>query len=208
MKKSESKYFNTAVRMDQAFLKLLEKKDMEYITVKELCETAGVNRSTFYLHYETIGDLLAESVQYMNQQFLKHMGLHAKSFVSKIRECPLDKLYLVTPTYLMPYLEYIEQNKRLFRTALKNSSSLHLDGTYKRMMHHVFLPILERFQVPEPDQQYMVAFYVNGLMAILSEWLKNDCEDSINHVCAVMEQCVMHGCKKQEEKRESGNLFR
>ena len=26
---------------------------MEYITVKEICETAGVNRSTFYLHYET-----------------------------------------------------------------------------------------------------------------------------------------------------------
>ena len=36
MKKSESKYFNTAVRMDRAFLELLEKKDMEYITVKEI----------------------------------------------------------------------------------------------------------------------------------------------------------------------------
>ena len=52
----KSKYFNTAVRMDQAFLELLEKKDMEYITVKELCKTAGVNRSTFYLHYETMSD--------------------------------------------------------------------------------------------------------------------------------------------------------
>ena len=51
MKKTESKYFYTAARMDQAFLELLEKKDMEYITVKEICETAGVNRSTFYLHY-------------------------------------------------------------------------------------------------------------------------------------------------------------
>lgn len=50
MKKSESKYFNTALRMDQAFLELLEKKDLEYSTVKEICEAAGVNRSTFYLH--------------------------------------------------------------------------------------------------------------------------------------------------------------
>lgn len=85
MKKSESKYFNTAVRMDRAFLELLEKKDMEYITVKEICEAAGVNRSTFYLHYETIDDLLAESVQYMNQQFQEHMKLSAEKFVSKIR---------------------------------------------------------------------------------------------------------------------------
>ena len=115
----------------------------------------------------------------MNQQFQEHMKLGAEKFVSKIRECPLEELYLVTPTYLIPYLEYIRQNKRLFRTALKNSGSLRLDGTYRRMMRHVFLPILERFQVPEADREYMVAFYISGLMAILSEWLKQDCEDSI-----------------------------
>lgn len=193
MKKSESKYFNTAVRMDQAFLGLLEKKDIEYITVKEICEAAGVNRSTFYLHYETIGDLLAESVQYMNQQFQEHMELRAEKFVSKIHECPLEELYLVTPAYLIPYLEYIRQNKRLFRTALKNSGSLRLDRTYRRMMRHVFLPILERFQVPEADREYIMAFYISGLIAILSEWLKHDCKDSMKHICTIMEQCVMCG---------------
>ena len=193
MKKSESRYFNTALRMDQAFLELLEKKDMEYITVKEICEAAGVNRSTFYLHYETIGDLLAESVQYMNEQFLEHMKMRGEVFVSRIRECPLEELYLVTPAYLTPYLEYIAQNKRLFRTALKNSGSLGLGKIYRRMMRHVFTPILERFQIAEPDRPYMVAFYIHGLMAIISEWLKHDCADSISHVSAVMEQCVMSG---------------
>lgn len=201
MKKSESRYFNTALRIDQAFLKLLEQKDMEYITVKEICEAAGVNRSTFYLHYETIGDLLAESVQYMNEQFLEHMKMRGEVFVSKIRDCPLDELYLVTPAYLTPYLEYIAQNKRLFRTALKKSGSLGLDRIYSRMMRHVFTPILERFQIAEPDRSYMVAFYIHGLMAILSEWLKHDCADSIPHVCAVMEQCVMGGRGKQEEAK-------
>ncbi|MDO5813306.1 MAG: TetR/AcrR family transcriptional regulator [Bacillota bacterium] len=44
--------------MDQAFLELLEKKDFEYITIKEICQKANVNRSTFYLHYENMGDLL------------------------------------------------------------------------------------------------------------------------------------------------------
>ena len=201
MKKSESRYFNTALRMDQAFLKLLEQKDMKYITVKEICEAAGVNRSTFYLHYETIGELLAESVQYMNEQFLEHMKLRGEVFVSRIRDCPLDELYLVTPAYLTPYLEYIAQNKRLFRTALKNSGSLGLDRIYSRMMRHVFTPILERFQIAEPDRPYMVAFYIHGLMAILSEWLKHDCADSIPHVCAVMEQCVMGERGKQEEAK-------
>ena len=200
MKKSESKYFNTALRMDRAFLDLLEKKDIEYITVKEICEAAGVNRSTFYLHYETIGDLLAESVQYMNEQFLEHMKLEAEVFVSQIQECPLDELYLVTPTFLTPYLEYIAKNKRLFRTALKNSGSLGLNKTYSRMMEHVFIPILERFQITEEDRTYMLAFYIHGLMAIISEWLKNDCTDSIRHVSVIMEQCVMCEREKQEKR--------
>ena len=47
MNKSESKYFNTAVKFDKALLSLLEKKPFEYITVSELCVEAGVNRSTF-----------------------------------------------------------------------------------------------------------------------------------------------------------------
>ena len=55
--------------MDEAFLTLLAKKDFEYITVKEICEVAGVNRSTFYLHYETMSDLLSESISRMNEQF-------------------------------------------------------------------------------------------------------------------------------------------
>ena len=70
MNKSESKYFNTAEKMDKAFLDLLQRKDFSFITVKEICEKAGVNRSTFYLHYETVGDLLEESLEYMQKKFL------------------------------------------------------------------------------------------------------------------------------------------
>ena len=56
MNKSESKYFNTAVRFDKALLSLLETKPFEYITISEICEKAEVNRSTFYLHYENTSD--------------------------------------------------------------------------------------------------------------------------------------------------------
>ena len=70
MNKSESKYFNTALLMDEALIRLLEVKDYEYITVKEICEKAGVNRSTFYLHYETVNDLLSECLENIQKRFL------------------------------------------------------------------------------------------------------------------------------------------
>ena len=41
----------------------------KYITVKEVCKKAGVNRSTFYLHYESMDDLLRESVEMINRRF-------------------------------------------------------------------------------------------------------------------------------------------
>lgn len=65
MNKNGTKYINTARLMNEALLILLEKKNYEFITVKEICKKAGVNRSTFYLHYETMDDLLTESIEYV-----------------------------------------------------------------------------------------------------------------------------------------------
>ena len=190
MNKSESKYFATAARMDVAFLTLLEKKDFAYITVKEICEAAGVNRSTFYLHYETMVDLLSESVSHMNEQFLTYMKKDPQTFVTKLRDCPLDELYLITPEYLTPYLGYIEQHKRLFRTATENAAVLGMDKSYDRMFRHVFTPILDRYGIPQQDRRYIMAFYIQGLMAIISEWLRNDCADSIAYVVDMIQRCV------------------
>ena len=176
--------------MDEAFLLLLEKKDFAYITVKEICATAGVNRSTFYLHYETMADLLSESVSHMNEQFLAHMKQDSEAFITKLKDCPLDELYLVTPEYLTPYLGYIEQHKQLFRTATENAAVLGMDKCYERMFRHVFMPILDRYGVPQQDRRYMIAFHIQGLMAIISEWLRNDCADPIAYVVELIQRCV------------------
>ena len=171
MNKSESKYFATAARMDEAFLALLEKKDFAYITVKEICEAASVNRSTFYLHYETMADLLSESVSHMNEQFLAYMKKDSEAFVTKLRDCPLDELYLITPEYLTPYLGYVKENQRLFRTALEKAATLRLEDSYTGLFRHVIAPILDRYGIPQQDRRYIMAFYIQGLMAIISEWL-------------------------------------
>ena len=191
MNKSESKYFATAAKMDEAFLALLEKKDFAYITAKEICATAGVNRSTFYLHYETIGDLLAESMEHMNRQFLDYMAHDSEAFMAKLHTCPMEELYLLTPEYLTPYLNYIKEHRRLFRTATENAAVLGLNSSYNRMFRHVFTPILERHGVPQQDRAYLMAFYIQGLMAILTEWLKGDCADSIEHILAIIRRCIM-----------------
>lgn len=190
MNRSESKYFNTAKVMDEAFLQLLEKKDFQYITVKEICNRAGVNRSTFYLHYENMNDLLLEAIEFMNQEFFDYMNPDATSFIPNIKEAPLEELYLVTPQYLHPYLSYIKEHKRLFKTALERGSSLNVNDTYEKLFTHVLQPILERFNIPKEDQHYIQSFYIHGMMAIIRQWIQNDCQDSINHLVDVLMICV------------------
>lgn len=190
MNKAESRYFRTAVKMDEAFLALLEKKDFAYITVKELCSAAGVNRSTFYLHYETMGDLLAECTRYMNDRFLAYMQQDSAAFAAKLHDCPLAELYLITPEYLIPYLTYIRENQRLFRTGLDHAATLRLDESYAALLRHILTPILERYGVPERDRPYMLTFYISGLMAIIGEWLRRECADPIEYIISVMQACV------------------
>lgn len=196
MNKSESKYFNTAVRMDEALLELLEKKDFAYITVKEICEKAGVNRSTFYLHYETIGDLLAESIEYMHKKLLSYFSDSDNSVVNKLRFCPEEELFLVTSEYLTPYLTFVCQHRNIYQTAMENPRIFSADKTYQKMFRHIFDPILQRFSVSTSERNYMMLFYLNGISAIIAEWLKRNCTDSIEHIIAIIHKCVM--CGKEE----------
>ena len=63
--------------MVEALLFLLEKKEYDSITVKEICEKAGVNRSTFYMHYDTKDDLLVETMKYINARLLSDSNYDA-----------------------------------------------------------------------------------------------------------------------------------
>lgn len=199
MNKNESKYFNTAVKMDKAFLELLEKKDFSYITVKEICEKAEVNRSTFYLHYETLEDLLSESVEYMNDEFREYMKQDTEVFMTQIQKCSLSELYLITPQYLTPYLSYIKKYKRLFLTGIKRAETLRLDKSYDKLFQHVISPILERYQVPVESRKYIVSFYIHGIMAIITDWIMNDCNDTIEHITAVIQLCIKQPQNDKEQ---------
>ena len=167
--------------------KIIEKKDFEHITVKEICDKAGVNRSTFYLHYETMSDLLEETSQYVLKNFYLHMQ-NADDFnmadgergiAGHISEAPLNELYLVTPKYLESYLRFVKNNKRLFRTTLKYYELFKFDNTYAYMYEHIFNPILDRYDASENVKAYLVSFYMKGLIAIIDRWVLNDCAESI-----------------------------
>ncbi len=189
MNKSESKYFNTAVKMNEAFLRLLSEKEFEYITVTALCKEAGVNRSTFYLHYETIGDLLNETMEYINGKFLSYFK-NERLKKEEIQSSSLDSLYFITPKYLTPWLQFTKDNSRLFETFLNRANTLRVGTAYKDLFRNFVSPILSRHNVKKEDHEYVSHFFIEGIIAIVKQWIREKCARPIDEISQLIMQCV------------------
>ena len=181
MNKQDSKYFNTASYMDEALLVLLEKKDYDFITVKEVCQTAGVNRSTFYLHYEKMDDLLEETVSYVNNKFMDKLSL-----IGEVLDP--TKVILTTDKYLRPYLSFIKENKKIYRLMHDKPYLFHIDEITNRLYKDIFDIALTNFKVKEEEKKYIFSFYTEGVMGIIKRWLEEDCNDEIDLIIGIIER--------------------
>lgn len=190
MTKAESKYFNTALLMDQALVSLLETKAYEYITIKEICEKAGVNRSTFYLHYDNISDLLAETMENINQKLFDYYDMDASEFIHSVTTASNSDLIIINREFLTPYLQFVQDNKKIFIAASKNPTAMNTSSHFNNIKKYIIKPIMEKFEVPAAEQDYWIAFYMYGVNAIINEWINNECNDSIDNVITAIIHCV------------------
>ncbi|MCQ2799647.1 MAG: TetR family transcriptional regulator C-terminal domain-containing protein [Bacilli bacterium] len=195
MNKNESKYFNTALKMNDALISLLDKKSFEYITVKDICEVAKVNRSTFYLHYSNTVDVLDEVVERLNDSFNNHLKTNdtQESIINKI---DLDELYLINDDYLIPYLAFIKENKNIYKALRNNPDVFKANRTYENMYKSVFSPIMSRFGLDQKWHKYLMDFYMNGISSVIIDWVNDDCVIDIQEVSEFIKGLVVNYDKK------------
>ena len=176
--------------MDEALLLILENKDYEFITVKEICQKAGVNRSTFYLHYESMSDLLEEAIEMINQKFYSTFKVSPTFIQENIKSKNKDNLILITSEYLTPYLKFVCEHKKLFKLTISKPYLLKSVDAFSFMNEKYFAPIMGVFGIEKDIQTYMIKYYINGIIAIVNEWLKNDCDKSIEEIIDIIFKCI------------------
>lgn len=76
--------------------------------------------------------------------------------------------------------------------AMRMPDAFDTHGTLN-MIRGIIDPILSRFGVPADRREYMMAYYLNGISAVVGEWLKDDCRDPVDMMISVIEQCVLAG---------------
>ncbi len=68
--KEDPRIKRTRESIRKTFKEMICEMDYEQISIKELTERAGINRKTFYLHYNTLDDLLRELQNELAQNFI------------------------------------------------------------------------------------------------------------------------------------------
>ena len=181
MNKNESKYFNTAKKMNDALITLLETKEFEYISIKEICHIANVNRSTFYLHYSNMNDLLEETIKSLNLSFNSHFNSreNENTIISKDN---LEDLLLINDDNLIPYLNFIKENKNIYKVLKNHPQLFNANKTYEQMFRKLFVPIMNRFGLDEKWHKYLMDFYISGLTSIVLDRVYDDCKIPVQEV--------------------------
>ncbi len=144
-------------KIESVFLELLEEKEINQITVSDLCKLTGLNRSTFYANYQDIYDL-----------------------ADKIREKLLGEvvaLYDNTSASLFNNEDYlrlfrhIQEHQILYKTYFK----LGYDNQKEQEVYN--LDLAEQFFHGEYID-YHVTFFKAGFNAMVKKWLASGCQET------------------------------
>lgn len=192
MNKSDSKYYNTALLMDEALLILLEKKEFEFITITEVCQKAGVNRSTFYLHYENMDDLLMETIEMINRRFNKAFNNKKvnASLASK------EELFFIDDDNLIPYLNFVKENKKIYKLINAKPYIFKSQSKLNSFYVDIFDKVLEKYNVSKEEKDYVFSYYTFGTVAIIQKWLERDCVDEISFIVEIIKKLIGYNYEK------------
>lgn len=140
---------------------LAKKGSVDRVTVKEICENAELNRSTFYAHYSEPKDLLDE----LEDELLDSI----KEYLEKIG----TEDNLGAHKYILALLKYIKDNDKPFRTLLIDSA----DPDFKsRFMQQTIVQYIENLDITFDDdiEQYVYSYILNGSFGVLTQWIRSD----------------------------------
>ena len=140
---------------------LKEKGSVAKISVRELCDRAELNRSTFYAHYQEPNDLLIEIETELldaTEEHLKKIGAENDVGAHK---------------YILSFLQYIRQNDKPFRTLLIDSTDPEFRSRFMQQSIIQFVDNL-RIELPKELEQYIFSYILNGSTGIIIQWIRSD----------------------------------
>lgn len=125
--KTDKRIEKTKRAIKNAFIELRAKKSLEKITVKELCELAYINKSTFYSHYEDIYAL--------SNAFEYEMVSEIVSSIPKDLDYNFSNPEIFTREVTLAFIKHIPQIKIIFSGNGQTHLATHLESIIKKTIY-------------------------------------------------------------------------
>lgn len=167
--------------LKESVFELMEQKPLNKITIKEICENADVNRTTFYKYY---GD------QYMLVKDAEDELLKKTSEFLKSLSTDEEKVKL-----LEEFLSYVKANGDTFRILLDRNS----DTEFRMRLMNVAMEkvMAEKYEprIKNEDKKYVFCMIIMGGINAIGLWIDSKFDMPEDEVASLMYKFVMSGLK-------------
>lgn len=171
--------------LQDALAALLEEKNLQEISVSELCAHAGINRSTFYAHYRNTRDLFEE----MSEGFFG--GLREQ--LERLAESTANTLSLGSRVEAI--CTYLQDNKNMAKLMFADSghvSNFALETLSIPVAGMSFDELLES-QYDEPTRKLLGVYLQNGTYQLIRTWIMEDIPKTPRDIGQLAEKVAYEG---------------
>ncbi|MFB9770531.1 TetR/AcrR family transcriptional regulator [Lactiplantibacillus modestisalitolerans] len=152
-KKMDRRTRYTIEMIKEAFLTLVNQEPFVKITISEICRTADITRSTFYLHFSSITDLLNEVID---------DALHL-SCSSKV----IEREYLKENESLLPVCQRVGDSPKYRHLLMDPDLSEYIVGRIKAHEHQYVVPeIIRKTNLPKDVAESLFTYMIYGSFAV------------------------------------------
>lgn len=153
--------------IEQAAVTLLSKKPISKITVKEIVELCGVNRQTFYYHFDDIYDLLRFTFQ----------TEATKYFFERSEEINSPNLVAITKGLF----HFMRDNRTIVLNAYDSDHRTQYTESIKILLMPAIMNKIEdcakEQNLSEEKKSFLINFYFNGCCAFVLKWIEDGLPD-------------------------------
>lgn len=166
--------------LKNALVQLMQEQHISKISVRALCEIAGINRSTFYMHYTDPYDLLNKVEQEVLDNLKRY--LYKEDFINN---------RTISVQILTKILYYGKDNSALFKALLNENCDYAFQKDIMKLAQ--FISAGSNPPLNERTQKYMETFGIMGCISVMQEWIQSNMEDTPEMMAEFIVQILYKG---------------
>lgn len=181
----------------EAFLKLLNERPMNQITVKDIVERCGINRNSFYYHFADLPTLVETILKEDADQLIQKAGA-----ISSLEEC------------LGLAIDFTLKNKRAVLHIYSSVNRAHFEHYLDRVCTYAVTRFIDtaagNIPIQEEDRKLIIQYFKCLLTGYILNWmadgLRYDIRSQVSRLCTLFDGSISQAFNKSAGKAENETL--